>query len=154
MRPLDNLSLGQRFSHITVIGIATRIAVKITQTATRTVSSINAIVDDWLLLSNPLDLIIFHCSNLVDFHPVCLVSFVSKLTRIYIDLDSVSLMLPLSTFPIVAYFYICSFSCAISLFPFRWLILFRRDFIFRDVRSRRGEVCKRQKMEIAHGGTE
>ena len=27
-------------------------------------------------------------------------------------------------------------------------------FIFRDVRSRRGEVCKRQEMDIAHGGTE
>ena len=53
-------------------------------------------------------------------------------------------------------FFSPDFLCSRVVFPVSLLLLLFYFVVifFRDVRLRRGEVCKRQNMDVAHGGTD
>ena len=67
-------------------------------------------------------------------------------------------LLPLRiSFSHFSVFFSTGFSPFTRVFFFRFSRFppfFSSLFFFRDVRLRRGEVCKRQNMDIAHGGTD
>ena len=79
--------------------------------------------------------------------------FLSDLTV----LDCLSLMLPLKPVGVsvfALFILVSDYLFRHVTISFSFINFVSSLFIFRDVRSRRGEVCKRQEMDIAHGGTE